>query len=189
MHNPPKPPFAFASSPDLAQRLQDLHQHSKHQEYLEQSREIDEQFNQERKEVEDSYNKDMAEIYNNYYSGIASSTPSNDGAPYVKSENSYSWQCNELRDNGGNEPEQYTITVPNSFSGGYQYFYDHIDEPDRARIYFNDRLVLDTQCVGGETTKPLNITGGGQVRIVIDPSCKGNNNSTAWSFKLICPVN
>ena len=172
------------SSPEMAAALGTVTQ-----EYLEQSREIDEQFNQERKEVEDSYNKDMAEIYNNYYSGIASSTPSNDGAPYVKSENSYSWQCNELRDNGGNEPEQYTITVPNSFSGGYQYFYDHIDEPDRARIYFNGRLVLDTQCVGGETTKPLNITGGGQVRIVIDPSCKGNNNSTAWSFKLICPVN
>ena len=40
-----------------------------------------------------------------------------------------------------------------------------------------------------ETTKPFNITGGGQVRIVIDPSCKGNNSSTGWSFKLICPVN
>lgn len=172
------------SSPEMAAALGSVTQ-----EYLEQSREIDQQFNQERKEIEDSYNEDMAQIYNNYYSGIASSTPSNDGAPYVKSENSYSWQCNELRDNGGNEPEQYTITVPNSFSGGYQYFYDHITEPDRARIYFNGRLVLDTQCVGGETTKPLNITGGGQVRIVIDPSCKGNNSTTAWSFKLICPVN
>ena len=171
------------SSPEMAAIVD-----SATQQYYEQSMEIDRQSNQKRQQVEDNYNKDMAQIYNDYYSGMASSTPSSD-APYVKPENSYSWQCNELRDNGGNEPEQYTITAPNSFSGGYQYYYNHINEPDRARIYFNGRLVLDTQCVGGSKTEDLNIRGGGQVRVVIDPSCKGKNSSTAWDFKLICPVN
>ena len=172
------------SSPEMAAIVD-----SATQQYYEQSMEIDRQSNQKRQQVEDNYNKDMAQIYNDYYSGMASSTPSSDSAPYVKPENSYSWQCNELRDNGGNEPEQYTITAPNSFSGGYQYYYNHINEPDRARIYFNGRLVLDTQCVGGSKTEDLNIRGGGQVRVVIDPSCKGKNSSTAWDFKLICPVN
>ncbi|MEK9940894.1 MAG: hypothetical protein VW771_00275, partial [Gammaproteobacteria bacterium] len=75
----------------------------------------------------------------------------------------------------------------------YVYWYKHYNIKDQARIYLNGREIFDTGCIGtgnnGEKTKALHeLSGGGQVTIIIDPKCDpSDSSSTKWQFKLSCP--
>lgn len=119
----------------------------------------------------------------------ASSRPSGDVVPIVKSDNMREGVCNTLYDDGADEPEQYSIPVSASGRGAYVYWYQHYNKKDRARIYFNGRMIWDTGCTGDSESKELpELSGGGQVKIIIDPKCDpADSSGTKWEFKLSCP--
>ena len=47
----------------------------------------------------------------------------------------------------------------------------------------------DTGCTGDSESKELpELSGGGQVKIIIDPKCDpADSSGTKWEFKLSCP--
>ncbi|MEK9656156.1 MAG: hypothetical protein VW202_10655, partial [Halieaceae bacterium] len=115
--------------------------------------------------------------------------PSVGGVPTVKPEHMREGVCNTLYDEGSDEPEQYSISVSPGSAGGYVYWYEHFTIRDQARIYLNGREILNTGCTGGSKDEPLpQLSGGGQVTIIIDPKCDpSDSSSTKWQFKLSCP--
>ena len=122
----------------------------------------------------------------NYYAPPA---PQGDAVPTVKPENMKEGVCNKLYRHGANEPEQYSIPVPPSGGGQYVYWYEHFQVTDRARIYLNGSLIHDTGCRGDSETVALQaLSGGGQVKLIIDPRCDPTETSgTSWKFELRCP--
>lgn len=109
--------------------------------------------------------------------------------PVVATENMHEGVCNERYGSGSNAPEQYVIPITPSTNNRYVYEYQHETIKDRARVYFNEQLVMDTRCTsGGKKWGLPDMSGGGTVRIVIDPKCDpaAGNSETIWSFKLVC---
>ena len=119
----------------------------------------------------------------------APAVSSGDLVPTVKPEHMREGVCNTLYDHGADEPEQYSIPVSPAGSGRYTYWYEHYQVTDRARIYLNGSLIADTGCTGDSDTLPLPpLSGGGQVKIIIDPKCDPSAKSgTKWKFELSCP--
>ena len=119
-------------------------------------------------------------------SGSASTRVTVEDVPPVKAENAYVGQCNTLYDDGGDEPEQYTVTLPSGFGGGYSFWSDHRTVKDRMIVFFNGSNIYDTGCTGGEREISLSgVYGGGQVRIVVEPNCDGTSG-TRWQLELKC---
>ena len=119
-------------------------------------------------------------------SGSASTRVTVEDVPPVKAENAYVGQCNTLYDDGGDEPEQYTVTLPSGFGGGYSFWSEHFSVKDRMIVFFNGSNIYDTGCTGGEREISLSgVYGGGQVRIVVEPNCDGTSG-TSWKLELKC---
>ena len=119
-------------------------------------------------------------------SGSASTRVTVEDVPPVKAENAYVGQCNTLYDDGGDEPEQYTVTLPSGFGGGYSFWSEHFSVKDRMIVFFNGSNIYDTGCTGEEREISLSgVYGGGQVRIVVEPNCDGTSG-TSWKLELKC---
>ena len=109
--------------------------------------------------------------------------------PVVKESLKKQGTCNDWLSSGANEPEQYTIPIPTSFGGSYNFSYEFYGVKDRARVLYNGSIIHDTQCRSGSDTIGLTAIRGGQVRIIVDPLCDPSESNTNWRIKLECPVN
>lgn len=109
--------------------------------------------------------------------------------PVVKESLKKKGTCNDWLSSGANEPEQYTIPLPQSFGGSYKFSYEFYGVKDRARVIYNGSVIHDTQCRSGSDTIGLTAIRGGQVRIIVDPLCDPSDTDTQWRIKLECPVN
>ena len=109
--------------------------------------------------------------------------------PVVKSEHMHQGKCSTRYHEGAEAPEQYSIPIEPGFSQLYTLDYEHYGIKDRTRLYFNGRLLKDTQCTrdGGKLELP-DLSAGGQIKIIIDPHCDPTNTgATKWWFELNCP--
>ena len=109
--------------------------------------------------------------------------------PVVKSEHMHQGECSTRYHEGAEAPEQYSIPIEPGFSQLYTLDYEHYGIKDRTRLYFNGRLLKDTQCTrdGGKWELP-DLSAGGQIKIIIDPHCDPTNTgATKWWFELNCP--
>ena len=120
---------------------------------------------------------------------VATQTSGIDEVPVVKSEHMHEGKCSTRYEEGAEAPEQYSIPIEPGFSQLYTLDYEHFGLKDRTRLYFNGRLIKDTQCSrdGGKLELP-NLSAGGQIKIIIDPHCDPTDNGiTRWWFELNCP--
>ena len=119
----------------------------------------------------------------------ATQTSGVDEVPAVKSEHMHEGKCSTRYHEGAEAPEQYSIPIEPGFSQLYTLEYQHYGIKDRTRLYFNGRLLKDTQCTrdGGKWELP-DLSAGGQIKIIIDPHCDPTNTgATKWWFELNCP--
>ena len=98
-------------------------------------------------------------------------------------------KCSTRYHEGAEAPEQYSIPIEPGFSQLYTLDYQHYDLKDRTRLYFNGRLIKDTQCSPDRGSLELpNLSAGGQIKIIIDPHCDPTDKgTTSWWFRLNCP--
>ena len=109
--------------------------------------------------------------------------------PVVKESLKKQGTCNDWLSSGANEPEQYTIPIPQSFGGSYQFSYDFYTARDRARVIYNGSVIHDTSCTNNSNTVNLAGIRGGQVTVIVDPLCDPSDTQTQWQIKLQCPAN
>lgn len=123
--------------------------------------------------------------------GVPQSYPgqNQNSIPVVKESLKKQGTCNDWLSSGANEPEQYTIPLPQSFGGSYKFSYEFYTVKDRARVLYNGSVIHDTQCRGGSDSIDLTGIRGGQVSIIVDPLCDPSESDTNWRIKLECPVN
>ena len=120
---------------------------------------------------------------------FATQTSGTDEVPVVKNEHMREGKCDTRYEEGANAPEQYSIPIESGFAQDYTLSYHHFNVKDRTRLYFNGRLVHDTQCTGGKDKVILpSLSAGGQIKIIIDPKCDPTTDAgTQWWFRLNCP--
>ena len=121
---------------------------------------------------------------------FATQTSGVDEVPVVKSEHMHQGKCNTRYKEGANAPEQYSIPIEPGFSQVYTLEHQHFNVKDRTRLYFNGRLLRDTECTSGSSEKELpDLSAGGQIKIIIDPKCDPTtDDDTKWWFELSCPT-
>jgi hypothetical protein len=95
-------------------------------------------------------------------------------------------QCNQETVSGGNIPDYRIIDIGQA-NLTIKFTYDTYDIKDKIDVYYMNRQIFSTGCVGakGATYLPLNGYES-TLRIRVTPNCAGDTG-TAWEYSIECP--
>ena len=96
--------------------------------------------------------------------------------------------CNAQQEAGGDAPEIHNINLGQAF-GAFVFEYDTYDIKDQIIITQGGRTILNTGCVGEDSSVTLNLNGSSStISVRVNPNCDGTSG-TSWKFKVHCPGN
>ena len=92
--------------------------------------------------------------------------------------------CDTTSKSGGNTPASISVDMKGG-TGVATLAYDLYSVKDRILVQVNGGTVSDTGCTNGKASMPIQVSGGDQVRVIVQPACAGS--STSWNFSVSCP--
>ncbi|NBC17596.1 MAG: hypothetical protein GVY18_09820 [Bacteroidetes bacterium] len=93
--------------------------------------------------------------------------------------------CNEVAEQGGDQPERVTVRVGSARS--VTFWYETWTKKDRMLVRYNGLVVHDTGCVGEKRTVRLDLSGfDDELSVEVIPNCAGESD-TKWEFRVDCP--
>jgi hypothetical protein len=94
--------------------------------------------------------------------------------------------CNDAVGAGRDAPETIRVDM-GGFVGQAGFDWQMYTIKDRMRLYSDGQLLFDTGCVSGSDRLILDVPGGEQITVEVEPNCEGTRG-TAWNFRFTCPV-
>jgi len=93
--------------------------------------------------------------------------------------------CSATTKSGADAPATITVKVGQT-KGTANFYYDMYTVKDRMIVQYAGQTLLDTGCISGSKTVPLNLSGvSDSVTVIVQPACE--KKGTQWNFKLECP--
>ncbi|HBG60785.1 MAG: hypothetical protein A2Y03_03680 [Omnitrophica WOR_2 bacterium GWF2_38_59] len=92
--------------------------------------------------------------------------------------------CDTSSKSGNNTPASISVDMKGG-TGTATVSYSLYSVKDRLLVQVNGGTVSDTGCTNGSASIPVQVSGGDQVRVIVQPACEGS--STSWNFSVSCP--
>ena len=92
--------------------------------------------------------------------------------------------CDTQSRSGANTPASISVDMKGG-TGTATLSYSFYSVKDRILVQVNGNTVCDTGCRGGSESVPIPVSGGDQVRVIVQPACDGS--STRWDLSVSCP--
>lgn len=92
--------------------------------------------------------------------------------------------CDTTSKSGNNTPASISVDMKGG-TGTANLSYSLYSVKDRVLVQVNGRTVNDTGCTNGSASVPIQVSGGDQVRVIVQPACAGS--STSWDLRVSCP--
>jgi protein-tyrosine-phosphatase len=92
--------------------------------------------------------------------------------------------CDTQSKSGANTPASISVDMKGG-TGTATLSYSFYSVKDRILVQVNGNTICDTGCRGGSESVPIPVSGGDQVRVIVQPACDGS--STRWNFSVSCP--
>ena len=92
--------------------------------------------------------------------------------------------CDTKSKSGNNTPASITVDMKGG-TGTATLQHEFYGVKDRIVVQVNGAAISDTGCISNKGTIQIPVSGGDQVRVVVEPACAGS--STSWNFSVSCP--
>jgi RHS repeat-associated protein len=94
-------------------------------------------------------------------------------------------ECSSTTKSGADAPATITVKVGKT-KGTAKFSYNMYTVKDRMIVQYGGQTLLDTGCISGSKTVPLNLSGlSDVVTVIVQPACE--TKGTQWNFTLECP--
>ncbi|MCA9401619.1 MAG: hypothetical protein KC713_08320, partial [Candidatus Omnitrophica bacterium] len=92
--------------------------------------------------------------------------------------------CDTTSKSGNNTPASISVDMKGG-TGTATLNYSLYSVKDRVLVQVNGSTISDTGCTNGSAAVPIPVSGGDQVRVIVQPACEGK--STSWNLRVSCP--